>query len=613
MFAAGSREVSRSGCSSMTRLPGNQIQNTGARRHGQFLVAALLCLVAVPPAPAEWLGQDLGRLGSPRDSIGPVGYAVAIMPDVQGDGYGDVLVGAPSWTSGGGAVLGRAHLYRGGTVLDTLSDLTFQGQSDGDEFGFAVCGGTDLNADGAADAVVGAPAGDYGGQHSGRVYLYWGGTGMDAAADLTLDGPSAYLQLGYSLATGQSVNGDAYPDLVAGAPASVAWPAVPGYAYLFHGGPSMDNLPDLTLTGEAAGDLFGISVSSGRDVTGDGSPDVIVGASLNDGAGTNAGRAYVYRGGASMDAVPDFVLSGEAAQDRFGRSVALVEDISGDGWADVVVGAARYNNGTTADAGRVYVYFGGPSFDTIADITITGSEAGALLGTSVGGAGDATGDGQADLLVGAPGSDVAGVDAGRLYLYGGGSSLDAVPELIAWGAEPGWFLGAATSGGSDITSDGVPDMAIGAPFGGGVGNGWIVLLAGGSPGQIHLTARRNVSGIQLRWTHTAPADSYQVFSGSEAYFAADTAAYGNLVGTLPAHDRVLTSSTAVGVADSNYFYCVRGLNVSGQGVGWSNRAGEFDFDVSLSGKEPVEKSNSPIMLDGPDRLPAEVQATTNHE
>jgi hypothetical protein len=575
---------------------------------------AALCLAVASPACAEWLGEPLGSLGTPRDSIGPVGYAVCIVPDVQGDGSPDILVGAPDWTSPGGAAYGRAHLYRGGAVLDTLSDLTFQGQSDGDEFGYAVCGGTDLNADGAADVVVGAPAGDYGGQYSGRAYVYWGGAGLDATADLTLDGPSAYLQMAYSLATGPSVNGDAYPDLVAGAPASVAWPAAPGYAYVFHGGPSMDNVPDLTLTGEAAGDLFGVSVSAGRDVTGDGAPDVIVGASLNDATATNAGRAYVYRGGASMDAVPDFVLSGQAAQDRFGRSVALVEDVSGDGWADVVVGASRYNNGSTADVGRAYVYFGGPSLDTVADLIITGSQAGELLGTSVAGVGDATGDGDADLLVSAPGSDIAGADAGRLYLYAGGSSLDAVPELIAWGTEPGWFLGATTSGGHDISSDGIPDMAVGAPFGGGVGNGWIALLAGGTdPGQIQLTVRRGLAGVQLRWTHTAPADSYQVFGGSKAFFAADTAAYGNRLGTLPAHSRVLYSSTAVGLADSNYFYLVRGVGFFGQGVGWSNRAGEFDFEISPSSREAVEKSNSPMMLDRPDLFPLEVQATTNHE
>ncbi len=598
----------------MSGLLSNQSQDTGACRHGQCSLGVLLCLAALHPASAEWLGQTLGQLGTPRDSIGPVGYAVAVVPDVQGDGYPDVLVGAPDWASTGGAVLGRAHLYRGGAPLDTLSDLTFQGQSDGDQFGFAVCGGTDLNADGGADVAVGAPAGDYGGQHSGRVYLHWGGATLDTTADLTLDGASAYLQLGYSLSTGQSVNGDPYPDLVAGAPASVAWPAAPGYAYVFHGGPSMDNLPDLTLTGEAAGDLFGVSVSAGRDVTGDGAPDVIVGASLNDATATNAGRAYIYRGGVTMDAVPDFVLSGQAAQDRFGRSVALVEDVSGDGWADVVVGASRYNNGATADVGRAYVYFGGPSLDTVADLIITGSEAGELLGTSVAGVGDATGDGDADLLVSAPGSDVAGVDAGRLYLYAGGPSLDVVPELIAWGTEPGWFLGATVCGGQDITSDGVPDMAVGAPFGGGVGNGWIVLFAGGAdPGQIQLTARRGLAGVQLRWTHTAPADSYEVFGASKAFFGADTMAYGNWIGTLPAHNRVLYSSTAVGVPDSNYFYLVRGVGFSGQGVGWSNRAGEFDFGSSASSREAVEKSNSPMMLDGPDLFPLEVQATTNQE
>ena len=70
-----------------------------------------------------------------------------------------------------------------------------------------------------------------------------------------------------------------------------------GRAYIYFGGTSMDNTADVIMTGEAAGDYFGYSVSTAGDVNGDGYSDVIVGATVNDAGGSNAGRAYIYFGG----------------------------------------------------------------------------------------------------------------------------------------------------------------------------------------------------------------------------------------------------------------------------------------------------------------------------
>ena len=84
--------------------------------------------------------------------------------------------------------------------------------------------------------------------------------------------------------------------------------------------------------GEAAGDEFGFSVSGAGDVNGDGFADVIVGANFNDAGGSNAGRAYVYYGGPGADAVADLTLTGEVAQDNFGVSVSGAGDVNGDGF-----------------------------------------------------------------------------------------------------------------------------------------------------------------------------------------------------------------------------------------------------------------------------------------
>ena len=95
-----------------------------------------------------------------------------------------------------------------------------------------------------------------------------------------------------------------------------------GRAYIYFGGSMMDNIADVTLTGAAAGDYFGYSVSTAGDVNGDGYCDVIVGACYNDAGGSNAGRAYIYFGGSSMNNIADVILTGAAADDYFGFSVS---------------------------------------------------------------------------------------------------------------------------------------------------------------------------------------------------------------------------------------------------------------------------------------------------
>ena len=81
----------------------------------------------------------------------------------------------------------------------------------------------------------------------------------------------------------------------------------------------MNNTADVTMTGEATGNYFGYSVSTAGDVNGDGYSDVIVGAHQYS---TNTGRAYIYYGGASMDNTADVTMTGEAANNYFGTSVS---------------------------------------------------------------------------------------------------------------------------------------------------------------------------------------------------------------------------------------------------------------------------------------------------
>jgi hypothetical protein len=123
--------------------------------------------------------------------------------------------------------------------------------------------------------------------------------------------------------------------------------------------------------GENDGDSFGVSVASVGDLNGEGYDDLLVGANYYPTL-SGRGRAYVYFGGHAPDAVPDRVFTGAASGDQLGSVVGSAGDVNGDGFPDVFA-VASYNDAGGTDAGAVYVWFGGPAFDTTADLTILGS------------------------------------------------------------------------------------------------------------------------------------------------------------------------------------------------------------------------------------------------
>ncbi|HEV8320446.1 MAG TPA: VCBS repeat-containing protein [Myxococcota bacterium] len=352
-------------------------------------------------------------------------------PDFNGDGYADLVVGA--YTASG---TGRAYVYFGGPggLFDPTPDGTLAGETAGDYFGYAVAPAGDVNGDGYDDIVVGAGSNDTGGTDAGRAYVYLGGPGgtFDPAPDGALSGETAGDQFGLSVASAGDVNGDGYDDLVVGARFNDAGGTDAGRAYVYLGGPggTFEPSADSTLTGEAAGDAFGSSVAPAGDVNGDGYDDLAVGAYLNDVAAADAGRAYVYLGNASatFGPVPSGTLTGEVAGDRFGFSVAPAGDVNGDGYDDLVVGA-YFNDAGGTSAGRAYVYFGGPAatFDSVPDGTLTGQAPTDQLGISVAPAGDVNRDGYDDVVVGAYLNDAGGTDAGRAYVYLGGAGASFDP------------------------------------------------------------------------------------------------------------------------------------------------------------------------------------------
>jgi len=430
---------------------------------------------AVYPGSSPWCGtSSLGDVALTLAGSGGKGAAGTALGhgDLDGDGRPEVLVGDPEHGSDGGAVFAIAAPIGGDRSLQD-ADVVLSGWGN-QGAGFALSGGSDIDGDGFHDLVVGAPEADGDGSEDGLVFLVWGPVTGEVElrdADLTLEGQSNYDHAGHALSTGGDVDGDGLPDLVIGAPEQSEKESQAGAVYVVSR-PSSQALSlssaDTRFTGDSPHAGAGVSVSSAGDVDGDGVADVFLGAAGDVTAGEDAGAAYLFLGPAEGErslSTADAALFGANAGDRAGGSVASAGDADGDGHDDLLVGATEARLGVQARGGAYLVH--GPVtaelFLDDADAALRGERDGDEAGHSVAFVGDVDGDGFEDLLVGAPGRDS---DHGVAYLVYGpvsGSVLLAESGARFQGAAPEDRAGSAVSPASDVDGDGLPDLLVGAP------------------------------------------------------------------------------------------------------------------------------------------------------
>ncbi len=377
-------------------------------------------------------------------------------------------------------------------------------------FGSVVLQASDYDGDGFPDYLVSAIE-----EGDGRVHALSGRDGHPLYLAEGARGCEFTCAFGFALARLPDVTGDGVDDLAVGAPGEPGPGGdTPGGAYVLSGADGAIRWRVASPTPDDFGG-FGRAVGALGDVNGDGWADVFVSELSGAGLGLHL---YSGRTGARLSSLPHVPLS-----------LAPLADRTGDGVPDLVGGH-----------GRVYVYDGATAvpFDTLSNPV---DDLYSLFGWSVAEVGDLDGDGVAEIVVGAaleggPPEDPAAAGAGRAYVFSGATgavrdTLSSPTPELSFGGRFGW----AVAGGTDVSGDGVPDVAVGAPYEDAIG--------GNSQGNVHVYSGADGA---LLYTLTSPVPQNNAhFGWSVAFVTTPEGAPGLAVG-VPQVGELLGSPPAAG-------------------------------------------------------------------
>ena len=421
---------------------------------GSLLAPALCAQTLLRTIPGPTAGAHYGK-------------ALLRAGDQNGDGYQDLLVGAPGFNQGRGAVycLSGAYLALGTGALTLWSIAPPATQ--GDMFGFALDDLGDMNGDGAREFVVGQPGYDVGSSYDvGAVRVIDGATHalLSLRSGNWPDG-----RFGHAVAAVGDSSGDGLCELAVGAPGTLAVQSrgycfFDGTAFLISG--SIGTQPYGAFTGPGS-DNIGYSVISGFDLNGDGYDEIVFGAPGRDVWTVDAGTVIVAMRTPSLFGSMAYYF-GQFPGDRMGSALDASHDYDGDGVVDIVAGAPNSGGGSAAEVGRAIVLSGArlathtPSYE-IYRLTLenTGpSPTDYHFGAAVCASGDLNNDGVGDILVGAPDfytSSTGGAGIGSVSVFSGATGLQLAEINGALGDQLGDGLAGAVG---DLDGDGFAEFVV---------------------------------------------------------------------------------------------------------------------------------------------------------
>nr|WP_298937103.1 FG-GAP-like repeat-containing protein [uncultured Dyadobacter sp.] len=392
-----------------------------------------------------------------------LGFSVSTAGDVNGDGYSDVLVGAPKYDNGQ-ADEGAAFLYPGIAGGISLAATVLECNQANAQMGYSVSNAGDINKDGFADIMVGTPYYDASTSNEGVVMIYKGSAnGLVTNSPYIFKLDQAEANLGISVAMAGDVNGDGYSDMLAGAHQFDNGQSNEGVGVLILG--ANNGLGTYTLMECNQKDaMMGFAVAGAGDVDGDGFSDVMAGARLYSNGQYLEGAAFIFKGSAGglVTANPTVIESNQIDA-RLGHALSSAGDVNGDGFSDIALGAYQYDKGSSNE-GVVMIHLGSPNGVSLAPSqTLESDQTEAQFGISVACAGDVNGDGFADLIIGSRYYDKGQVNEGAAFIYQGSSAgLNPVPLSVLESNQGDAWLGSAVAPAGDVNGDGFSDVIIGS-------------------------------------------------------------------------------------------------------------------------------------------------------
>ena len=456
------------------------------------------------------MGLPASGLNSDR-----VGANISVLGDINGDGYDDwgvAINGAEYGIPYGNRWYGSVHIYLGSAEhrgSETPADIIIYGDAN-KHFGEGVYKAGDVNGDGFDDILLRESMYDENGDYTGLGQaLLFGGNPFDTEMDVLFTQLDTHAGSANFSSTAGDVNNDGFDDILVSIP-TYQGSADTGHVYLYYGGNTMDNVPDVIFSGTVrppgfnGGALnFGGATGAG-DVNGDGFDDILISTSIsanlylgavhmdktadaiyNDFKDTTprTGPSVTAIGDVNNDGYDEFIYATSTAFLCFGNeyvndvpdiiiprwtengdriTVAPAGDINNDGYDDVLLGA---NTLSTAELGQAGILLGSAQMDSIIDITIDAPQTWTDFASSLAGNGDFNGDGYSDFLIGDLGNTTdfdEHNDAGSISMYYGGASVSQQADAIFSGTNEYEGFGSDVSDAGDVNNDGYPDIIVGA-------------------------------------------------------------------------------------------------------------------------------------------------------
>jgi len=382
------------------------------------------------------------------------GFSVASAGDVNGDGYDDVIVGAP-FEDNPSSDEGRVYIYHGSSSgLSNTAARILERDKAGAMLGYSVASAGNIDNDAYDDIIVGAPewhdAGNQ--QREGKVWVWRGHSGgINADPDWNAEINTQDAYLGIAVSSAGDVDNDGDDEVLIGAygiDVVYMWKGASSGFFATNGNASNYSWK---ATSDQSGSYFGKALAPAGYINNDAYADIIIGAPLygNTSPKIDDGSAFVWFGGSSAfsgavsstsanwKAESDINTSGLAYPPMFGVAVAGAGDVNNDGIGDIVIGSSKYPGSGSTQTGSVFLWQGSSSWSTngtAANATqrLNGEESLALFGNSVAGAGDVDNDGYDDVVVGAPLQNGTYTDGGRAYLFRGETNPCNVLCQITW-------------------------------------------------------------------------------------------------------------------------------------------------------------------------------------